>query len=126
MLFPFILLILDGADKVGIVECQDCISLIHHSPFLCYDLIYAACFAGVDLDGENRLYDPFDIYIFQELVACRFTDDQVFRFGTEFPATGGGDPDIDEKSYECGSSGDMPAVAVINGFLCNRFIHYDL
>ena len=82
--------------------------------------------AGVDLDGENRLYDPFDIYIFQELVACRFTDDQVFRFGTEFPATGGGDPDIDEKSYECGSSGDMPAVAVINGFLCNRFIHYDL
>ena len=50
LLFPFILLVLDGADKVGIVECQDCISLIHHSPFLCYDLIYAACFAGVDLD----------------------------------------------------------------------------
>ena len=127
LLFPFILLVLDGADKVGIVECQDRVSLVHHSSFLCNDPVHAAGFAGVDLDGEDGLHDTFDVYIFQKFVACRFSDDQVFCIGTELPATRGGDPDIDEKNNKCDSPGDMPAVAVINGFLCYGLVHvYDL
>ena len=40
---------------------------------------------------------------------------------------GSGDPDIDEKNNKCDSPGDMPAVAVINGFLCYGLVHvYDL
>ena len=55
LFLPFIALVFDRAQQIGIAEHKDGISFLHHGSFFADDAFHAAGFAGIYLDGQDRL-----------------------------------------------------------------------
>ena len=123
LLFPLVTLVFDGTQQVEVLQHEDGVALLHHVALLAHDAAHAARLAGVDLDGEDGLYESFDVNILHELVVFHFGHLQAFGVDTQLARSGREDDDVNQEGGKDHSACQVVTVTDVPGFLFKFDIH---
>ena len=78
LLFPFVTLVFNIAEQIGIGKNKNGVSLLKQTSLFTDNPFHASSFTSIDLDGQYRLNEPFHIYIFHEIRLFHFCNLYIF------------------------------------------------
>ena len=87
LLFPFVTLVFNIAEQIGIGKNKNGVSLLKQTSLFTDNPFHASSFTSIDLDGQYRLNEPFHIYIFHEIRLFHFCNLYIFGIYPQFSGT---------------------------------------